>query len=194
MTMPAVTKKSAASLRSGDLPPQRTKTACAGDPLRSGELAAMAGVSRDTLRNYERQGLLPPAQRSANGYRHYPPQALARVRLVRAALGIGFTVDELREIFAARDRGQAPCHRVYELAVEKAHALKLRVGELEQLHRSLQAAIRAWGRTLKSTAPGQRAGLLEIFVANHPESTLAISPLVSPGLKRKLERNEGRRK
>jgi DNA-binding transcriptional MerR regulator len=173
--MPAVTKKSAASLRSG-------------------ELAALAGVSRDTLRHYERLGLLPPPQRSANGYRHYPPQALDRVRLVRAALGIGFSVDELREIFSARDRGLAPCHRVYELAIEKAHALRLQVAELEQLHRSLQTAIRAWGRTLKSTAPGKRAGLLEIFVANHPESTRAVSPLVSPGLKRKLERNEGRRK
>ena len=162
-----------------------------GHALRSGELAALAGVSRDTLRHYERQGLLPPAQRSANGYRHYPPQALARVRLVRAALGIGFTVEELREVLSARDHGLAPCHRVHALAVEKAVALELQIAELQRLHRSLQAAIRAWSRTLKSTAPGQPAGLLELFVAHHPESVRAISPLVSPGLKRKLEKKEG---
>ncbi len=174
--MPSVTKKST------------------GHALRSGELAALAGVSRDTLRYYERHGLLPAAQRSANGYRHYPPQALARVRLVRAALGIGFTVEELREIFSARDRGQAPCHRVHALAVEKALALKLQIAELQRLHRSLQAAIRTWIRTLKSTAPGERAGLLEIFVAHHPESVRAISPLVSPGLKRKLQKKEGTQK
>ncbi|HET7872602.1 MAG TPA: heavy metal-responsive transcriptional regulator [Terriglobales bacterium] len=185
-----MTKRSA----SRALSPQRTKTARAGGPMRSGELAAMAGVSRDALRHYERQGLLPPAQRSANGYRHYPPQALERVRLLRAALGIGFTVDELREIFSARDRGQAPCRRVHELAVEKARGLELQIAELKRLHRSLQSAVRSWSRKLKSTAPDERAGLLEIFVANHPESTRAISPLVSPGLKRKLERNEGRRK
>lgn len=166
----------------------------AGRTLRSGELAAVAGVSRDTLRHYERQGLLPPAQRSPNGYRHYPPQALARVRLVRAALGIGFTVEELREIFSARDRGLAPCHRVHALAVEKALALETQIAELQLLHRSLQAAIRAWSRRLKATRPGERAGLLEIFVANHPESVQAISPLVSPGLKRKLQKKEGRRK
>jgi hypothetical protein len=70
----------------------------------------------------------------------------------------------------------------------------LQIAEMQKLHRSLQAAIRTWSRTLKSTAPGQRAGLLEIFVANHPESVRAISPLVSPGLKRKLQRKEGRRK
>lgn len=166
----------------------------ASHALRSGELAALAGVSRDTLRHYERQGLLPPAQRSPNGYRHYPPQALARVRLVRAALGIGFTVEELREVFSTRDHGQAPCHRVHALALEKALALKLQIAELQRLHRSLQAAIRTWSRTLKSTAPGERAGLLEIFVANHPESVRAISPLVSPGLKRRLQQKEGRKK
>ena len=159
--------------------------------LRSGELALLAGVSRDTLRHYERQGLLPAPQRSANGYRRYPPQALARVRLVRAALGIGFTVEELREILSDRDHGLAPCHRVHALAVEKALALELQIAELQRLHRSLQAAIRAWSRTLKSTAPGGRAGLLELFVADHPESVRAISPLVSPGLKRKLQKNDG---
>ncbi len=163
-------------------------------PFRSGELAALTGVSRDTLRHYERQGLLPPAQRSANGYRHYPPQALARVRLVRAALGIGFTVEELREILSSRDRGAAPCHKVHELALHKARALKLQIAELQRLHRSLQAAIRSWSRTLKSTAPGGRAGLLELFVATHPESVRAISPLVSPGLKRKLQKKEGNTK
>jgi hypothetical protein len=83
-------------------------------------LAQLAGVSRDTLRHYERRGLLPAAQRSQNGYRHYPPQALERVRLIRGALGIGFTVDELRDILQSRDRGVAPCHQVHALAMDKA--------------------------------------------------------------------------
>ena len=72
--------------------------------LSSGELAALAKVSRDTLRYYERQGLLAAAQRADNGYRRYPPEALARVRLIRGAMGIGFTIGELREILSARDR------------------------------------------------------------------------------------------
>lgn len=162
--------------------------------FRSGELATMAGVSRDTLRHYERNGLLAAAHRSQNGYRHYPPQALDRVRLIRGALAIGFTVDELREILQARDRGMAPCRQVHALAREKARDLRSRVRELNVLQRALQKAIRSWGKKLKTTAPGKRAGLLEMFVANHPESSRAISPLMSPGLKRKLQGNEGKRK
>jgi len=166
----------------------------AGGTLRSGELAGLAGVSRDTLRHYERQGLLPLAQRSRNGYRHYPPEALMRVRLIRGALGIGFTVEELREILQSRDRGQAPCHQVHALALEKARALDLRIAELTGVQKALKNAIRSWARKLKSTAPGKRAGLLEMFVANHPESTRNISPMMSPGLKQKLQRDEGDRK
>ncbi len=166
----------------------------AGCTLRSGELAGLAGVSRDTLRHYERQGLLPLVQRSRNGYRHYPPEALTRVRLIRGALGIGFTVEELREILQSRDRGVAPCHQVHALALEKARALELRIAELNGLQKALKNAIRSWARKLKSTAPGKRAGLLEMFVANHPESTRNISPMMSPGLKRKLQRDEGNKK
>jgi DNA-binding transcriptional MerR regulator len=162
--------------------------------LRSGELAQLAGVSRDTLRHYERRGLLPAAQRSTNGYRHYSPQALDRVRLIRAALSIGFTVEELRDILQSRDRGVAPCHQVHALAMEKARELQRRIRELDVLHRALQKAIRGWAKKLKSTAPGKRAGLLEMFVANHPESVRAISPQMSPGLKRKLERDEGKKR
>jgi MerR family transcriptional regulator, copper efflux regulator len=158
-----------------------------GNWFSSGELAAVAGVSRDALRYYERRGLLPVAQRSQNGYRQYPPQALDRVRVVRAALGIGFTVEELSEVLTARDRGQAPCQRVHILAMEKAQALELRIAELTGLHKTLRATIKSWGRKLNSSKPGKRLGLLEAFVANHPESARAVSPLISPGLKRRLE-------
>lgn len=155
--------------------------------LSSGELAVLAGVSRDALRFYERRGLLPVAERSQNGYRQYPPQALDRVRLVRASLGIGFTVEELSEVLTARDRGQAPCQRVHRLAMEKARALELRIRELTGLHKTLRATIKSWGRKLKSSKPGKQLGLLEAFVANYPESAKAVSPLISPGLKRRLE-------
>ena len=57
--------------------------------LRSGALAKLAGVSKDTLRFYERRRLLAPPRRQTNGYRVYPSAALARVLLVRAALSIG---------------------------------------------------------------------------------------------------------
>ncbi|HEY6049711.1 MAG TPA: MerR family transcriptional regulator, partial [Thermoanaerobaculia bacterium] len=65
----------------------------------------MAGVSADTLRHYERRGLLPLPERLPNGYRLYPPESLGRIHLIQAALGIGFSVDELGRILRARSRG-----------------------------------------------------------------------------------------
>src|SRR5258708_20658171 len=96
--------------------------------MHSSELARLAGVSTDTLRYYERLRLLPAAPRSASGYRLFSAQALNRIRLIRGALAIGFSVRELATIFAERDRGGPPCHRVGELArrptkIGRAHAL-----------------------------------------------------------------------
>ena len=73
--------------------------------LSSGQLADLAGVSRDTLRHYERKGVLPRALRGQNGYRQYAPEALQRVQLVRRALSVGFTLDELSKVLKVRDAG-----------------------------------------------------------------------------------------
>ena len=96
----------------------------------SAELARLAGVSTDTLRYYERRGLLPTAPRSPSGYRLFPPEALARVQLIRSALSIGFSVNDLAGIFR-------------ELAVEKLLALEARLRNL-----------RSWRRTLRDTLAG----------------------------------------
>jgi MerR family copper efflux transcriptional regulator len=134
-------------------------------PLRSGELARLVGVSTDTLRFYERQGLLQPIPRSASGYRLFAPEALLRVQLIRSALSIGFSVRELAVIFGERDRGLAPCRRVRRLAAEKLTAIEGRLKELQSLRRVLQKTLASWDRTLRKTSPSQRASLLEAFAA-----------------------------
>jgi DNA-binding transcriptional MerR regulator len=162
--------------------------------LSSGELAERAGVSRDTLRHYERRGLLASFPRLQNGYRRFPPQAVERVRLIRGALAIGFSIEDVSRILRARERGQAPCREVRELAALKAQELESQIAELSALRKELLSTIREWDRKLKSAAPDQPVHLLENFVASHPESTRWISPLVSPGLKRKFQRNEDKRR
>jgi DNA-binding transcriptional MerR regulator len=152
--------------------------------LRSGELARRAGVSPDTLRHYERQGLVPRPERSAAGYRLYSPAALDRIRLVRGALSIGFTVRELGEILADRDRGGAPCRRVRGLAVEKLAAVELQLRVLRFWRRELRAALTDWDHRLKNTPEGKRAGLLEAFVVAHPKSTERSSPFLTPNLRK----------
>jgi DNA-binding transcriptional MerR regulator len=113
------------------------------------------------------------------------------VRLIRAALSIGFTIDELAEIFAARDSGLAPCRQVHALACQKASALEARIAEMQRLLESLKLALDDWNRELRRTGTHERAGLLERFLALHPESTASVSPLMSPGLKDRLQRKRG---
>jgi DNA-binding transcriptional MerR regulator len=167
-------------------------TGSSGAFLRSGELARLTGVSRDTLRAYERRGLLSRPARSESGYRRYGNAAVHRVRVIRAALSIGFSVAELSEIFAARDRGLAPCRRVHALAIEKATRLEARITEMQDLLRSLRLAIQDWEGELRGKGPHEQAGLLDRFLARHPESASGLSPLISPGLKDRLQRRKGR--
>jgi MerR family transcriptional regulator, copper efflux regulator len=134
-------------------------------PLRSGELARLAQVSSDTLRHYERLGILPTAPRNASGYRVYPPVALARVNLIQRALQLGFSLPELSEILRARDRGDAPCHSVLILAEQKLSALADRIRELRQTQFVMQELVREWRAQLARTAPGKQANLLHSLPA-----------------------------
>jgi DNA-binding transcriptional MerR regulator len=129
--------------------------------LRSGELARLAGVSTDTLRHYERKGVLAAPRRAMNGYREYEAEALDRVLLVRRALGVGFTLDELARILKERDRGRAPCREVRELAAAKLAEIETRLSELVNVRDQLQATIQGWDSKLAETPGGERAGLLE---------------------------------
>ena len=128
---------------------------------RSGELAAIAGVSSDTLRYYERRGVLPSPPRSQSGYRIYSAQALQRVAMIRSALSIGFSIDELAGILKDRDSANPPCQRVHKLAKEKLSEVETQLRELQAMRRNLRSLVRAWGQKLTQTPAGQPARLLE---------------------------------
>jgi DNA-binding transcriptional MerR regulator len=134
--------------------------------LRSGELACLAKVSADTLRHYERKGLLAKPRRSHNGYREYPPNALDRVQLIQRALGVGFTLDELARIFKVRDHGGVPCHDVRSLAETKLAEVEDQLQALTLLRGDLRAMLNDWDTRMAARAPGERAGLLESLALN----------------------------
>jgi len=159
--------------------------------LRSGELARLAGVSTDTLRHYERKGLLARPQRSANRYREYPISSLDRVRLVRRALEVGFTLNELARILSVRDRGGAPCHEVRALAGTKLAQVEARLAELIALRDELRGVLKRWDSLLSKNAPTARAGLLESLVAV-PSSRARASTLTRLPANRKKEDKETR--
>jgi len=134
---------------------------------RSGELARIAGVSSDTLRYYERTGVLPLPQRTASGYRIYPAHALQRVNLIRSALSIGFSIKELSRVLKQRDAGHPPCRQVHQLAKDKLTQVENELSELQSLRRNLQSLIRIWDSKLSHTAAGQPANLLESLQTSH---------------------------
>ena len=132
--------------------------------LRSGELARLTGVSADTLRHYERLGILPTSQRTNGGYRIFPPSAVERVQLAQRALQLGFSLKELAEILRNRDSSGVPCHRVLSLTEEKLRLLGQRIQELQQTQEYLRKLVRDWRKKLRHTPPGSKAMLLHSLV------------------------------
>ena len=149
-----------------------------------GELAKATGVSTDTLRHYERKGVLH-SQRAVNGYREYPEDALERVRMVRQGLAIGFTLDELRSIFKVFDRGGAPCQQVRSLAANKLAQIEAHLQEVIALRDDLKNALADWDKRLAKTASGQRAGLLKTLAARNGMRSSSSLLLRRPSLKKK---------
>ena len=129
--------------------------------MRSGQLARRTGVSTDTLRHYERLGLLPLPQRTAGNYREYPPACLQRVELIQRALIIGFSLAELKTILAERDKGGAPCSHVRDLLRSKIHDLDQQIRNLVSLRTEMIRLSKDWDTRLRRAKPGQVARLLE---------------------------------
>ena len=152
--------------------------------LRSGELARLAGVSPDTLRHYERKGLLARPHRSANGYREYLASDLDRVRLVQGALGIGFTLDELARILSVRDRGGAPCHEVRALAGTKLSGVETQLKELTHLRDELRGLLKNWDKLLSKNSPPERARLLESIAMKTSRKKTRTSSLAGTPINR----------
>jgi MerR family copper efflux transcriptional regulator len=139
-------------------------------------------VSTDTLRLYEKKGLLPKARRSANGYREYGADTYLRVRLVRQAVALGFTLAELAQILRVRDQGGIPCRDVRALGERKLEALDERLAALARARQRLRVVLAHWDDILARTPSGTRAALLDaldgLVEAGEP------SPFVPRGLRR----------
>ena len=134
--------------------------------MRSSTLARQAGVSTDTLRFYERRGLLARPPRDANGYRRYPPDALQRVVMIQRALDAGFTLGDLERILRVRDAGGVPCREVLSIASSRLKELDERIASLIDLRTRVGALVTSWQTSLDATPAGIRARLLETLAAH----------------------------
>ena len=131
------------------------------------DLARASGVSPDTLRHYERLGLLRGTARTPAGYRRYPPETVARVQVIQRALAVGFSLKELAATFAHRERGGIPCRHVRALVGERLGALEEQLEELTALRDEMRGLVQQWDVRLAATPKGERAQLLDML-AGHP--------------------------
>lgn len=112
-------------------------------PLRIGAVAATAGVSVQTLRYYERRGLLTALRRSSGGYREYSVDAVRRVVFIRRAQAMGFTLDEIRVVLSLRVREQRRCEPVKKSAEVARRRVREHLTALQRMDEVLEGLILA---------------------------------------------------
>lgn len=105
--------------------------------VRTNELAVRAGVNPQTLRYYERRGLLTPPRRSASGYREYPADALTRLRFIKRSQALGFSLDEAEELLHLADGGPTACDAARTLAASWLVDVEARLSDLVRMRDSL---------------------------------------------------------
>jgi MerR family mercuric resistance operon transcriptional regulator len=108
-----------------------------------GQVASGAGVNIQTVRYYERRGLLPKAPRTPSGYRQYDPEAVARLRFIKRAQELGFSLEEVAELLELRVEHGAACEAVESNAKEKIAMVESKIGELERMKAVLVELARA---------------------------------------------------
>ena len=108
-----------------------------------GAVARRAGVGIDTIRYYEREGLLPAPQRRASGYRDYRPGVVERLRFIRRAKDLGFTLEEIRELLALSTDRERGVKTVKQRAEARLAEVGQRIRELQRMKRGLKELIDA---------------------------------------------------
>jgi Hg(II)-responsive transcriptional regulator len=108
-----------------------------------GRLARTAGVSGDTIRYYERLGLLIQPKRPASGYRTYDEDHVLRLQFIKRAQGLGFTLEEIGELLRLRLKTSEACRRVQDKTEEKIKVIREKQAQLRHMERQLRTLLRA---------------------------------------------------
>ena len=121
--------------------------------LKVSELADRAGVSADTVRYYEKEGLLPEPGRTHAGYRQYDLDAIERLHFIRGAQTLGLKLGDIKELLAIRDRGACPCGHTQQLLEQRVSEIDAEIRELKTLKRQLQSMETLQCPTESGTSP-----------------------------------------
>ncbi|MCZ7606293.1 MAG: MerR family transcriptional regulator [Planctomycetota bacterium] len=110
--------------------------------MRAGELAEKAGINFETLRFYEREGVLPEPKRQANGYRKYETRHVEVLQFVKKARDLGFSLDQIRTLIGLQVDGESDCAVVADLARAQLADLQERISSLKQIERRLKTLVK----------------------------------------------------
>jgi MerR family Zn(II)-responsive transcriptional regulator of zntA len=113
--------------------------------LTIGKVASLFKITADTLRYYEREGLISPAAKSRGGYRLYDDGAIRRVRFIKQAQQCGFTLTEIRDLLTLRASNKARCRDVRRVALEKKLQLEAKLNAMKRMSKALDRLIAACG-------------------------------------------------
>lgn len=108
-----------------------------------GSLSEHSGVNIETIRYYERAGLLPKPLRSAAGYRLYRTIDFDRLCFIRRARDLGFSLNEVRRLLGLADQKSRSCRRVHDIAVEHLAEVRAKIGDLRRMERVLATMVKA---------------------------------------------------
>ena len=121
--------------------------------MRIGELAKTAGVTPDTIRYYEREGLLPPPERTPSGYRDYGPGVMEDLLFIKKAQALGLKLSDVREVQEISSGGKPPCEHVRATVSARLVEVEERLHELRALRATLRGTLERLDR-----APPPKAG------------------------------------
>jgi len=105
--------------------------------MKIGQLSQQSGVSVDTIRYYERRGLIPAATRTASGYRHYSERDVSRLQFIVHSKDLGFTLEEIAQLLALRSNGRN-CAEIRAVAKAKAAEIATRITQLARMQAVLE--------------------------------------------------------
>ena len=108
------------------------------------EIARLAGVTSETVRHYTRVGLLTASQNPDNHYKEYTVEALQRLRFIKRARALGFSVAEIHSIVDLAEQGESPCPAVRELMTHKIPQVEQQIAELQELLSQMKSALTQW--------------------------------------------------
>ncbi len=126
--------------------------------VRIGEAAKQSGLSVDTIRFYEKEGLLKGPTRTEGGFRLFSQHEIDALKFIRKAQELGFSLQEIRELLFLQGDEIESCEHVRELLEQKVASVRGKIEELRKLQRSLGRALRQCERVLEDTGPTHKGG------------------------------------